>query len=67
MVPLSMLNTQLAHERCETRFHRSQSALLRRRGEAKNRLPRIYVKLHTVSRQQDWRTTEKPIFDGSIA
>ena len=35
-------------------------------GEAKNRLPRIYVKLHAVSRHRDWRKPEKPIFDGSI-
>ena len=34
---------------------------------AKNRLPRNYVKLHTVSRQQDCRDAEKPIIDESIA
>lgn len=34
--------------------------------KAKNRLPRIYVKMHAISRQRDCRTAEKPIFDGSI-
>lgn len=30
-------------------------------------MPRNYVKLRTVSRQQDFRDAEKPIIDGSIA